>query len=197
MVTSAVSAAPGPEPAVDLARLAFQRAREDARRGRFPRTPAAVTRPPQLRTRTPPVRLGHVLSDVVSGIPSDNPMWTSLLMKWPSLVGAIALHVHPARFDAWSSTLTLHSPSSAWLTQVRLIEDSLLRLLNDTLGPGSVHRIRFKKSDHPIVQLPHPVPEPVTVHRLPPPFPDPAVDTARHLHAQRLPRESARPTGNS
>ncbi|WP_143671734.1 DUF721 domain-containing protein [Streptomyces scabiei] len=197
MVTSAVPAAPEPEPAVDLARLTFQRAQEDARRGRFRRTPAAVPQPPQLRTRTPPAHLGHVLSDVVSRIPSDNPMWTSLLMKWPSLVGAIALHVHPARFDAWSSTLTLHSPSSAWITQVRLIEDSLIRLLNDALGPGSVHRIRFKKTDHLIVQLPRPVPEPVTVPKLPPLFPDPAVDTARQLHGQRLPRESARPTGSS
>lgn len=191
-----MSSAPGPWPGSvdsDLARIALRRAKEGARGQRFSGHALSTRQPVRRPGRVPPVLFGHVLLEVLSRDTLFGPRGAALLTQWPSVAGPLARHMSPAGFEAWSSTLTLHCDSDAWLTQGKLLQDALLRRLNDALGDGSVHRLRFKKAE----QLHRPIPltaspsAPGRLRTLPPQFPDQAIEAACQLHDQGLPREPA------
>ncbi|MGP4092455.1 DciA family protein [Streptomyces sp. KR55] len=187
---------PRPGSGIVLARVALRRAKEDARRGCFTDTSTSV-RKKVGRGRTPPASLAEVVLDLFAerGLGHlGNPTSASVITQWSSVVGPVARHVIPVGFDEDTATLTLRCASAAWLTQMRLIGDALLKRLNAELGPGKVQRLRLVKGV--VLDVPRHVDAPEVAHALvrkpPPPLPDPDIEAARRRQAQSMPREPAR-----
>lgn len=60
-----------------------------------------------------------------------------VMARWPELVGAdIAAHTTPESFT--DGKLVVRADSTAWATQLRLLAQSIVRRLNEELGPGTV-----------------------------------------------------------
>ena len=63
-----------------------------------------------------------------------------VLDGWPDLVGQdVASHVAVERFD--NGELVLHADSTAWATQMRLLQATVERRLEEQLGAGIVSKI--------------------------------------------------------
>ena len=65
----------------------------------------------------------------------------SVIGRWPAIVGPdIAGHCHPTDFV--DGVLTVRADSTAWATQLRLLESTLMGRLADEVGDGTVQQIR-------------------------------------------------------
>jgi predicted nucleic acid-binding Zn ribbon protein len=63
-----------------------------------------------------------------------------VLGRWDTVVGDdLAAHCRPVSFE--EGVLTVSADSSAWATQVRLLVPTLLRRLDEEVGPGTVQRV--------------------------------------------------------
>jgi predicted nucleic acid-binding Zn ribbon protein len=63
-----------------------------------------------------------------------------VLGRWDAVVGAdLAAHCTPLSFE--DGVLTVAADSSTWATQVRLLAPTLLRLLAEEVGEGTVSRL--------------------------------------------------------
>ncbi|MFD7915118.1 DciA family protein [Streptomyces sp. NPDC059752] len=116
------------EPHQDLARLALQQARQDARWRRSARVPQRRSRP-----RSGPVLLQRALSDLVSErgwvIPDLNP----LLVAWTAIVGP-EIAAHLAVVDIDDGTFIVRADSKAWAAQAQLLAPQLVSRLNQDLN---------------------------------------------------------------
>jgi predicted nucleic acid-binding Zn ribbon protein len=64
-----------------------------------------------------------------------------ILSRWDQIVGAdVAQHCRPERLEA--GELVCVAESTAWATQIRLLNRQLLTRIADELGPSVVTRIR-------------------------------------------------------
>ncbi|MFC7897562.1 DciA family protein [Streptomyces sp. NPDC057381] len=181
-----------------LARIALAHAREDARRRSWASRTAGARSAYSRPGRGPAVPVGDVVLRLFSQAGLSSLKWATLLVRWSTVADVIAPHVSPASFDASSLTLTLHCDSKAWLTQCRLLEEPLLKRLNEELEDLDfrVHRLRFVKSTPSAPRIPPPGsrPEPCRPLAFAPPPSDPMVEAAWKLQGQRLPREPQAPT---
>ncbi len=128
----------------DLARAALARAKEDAR-ARVAATQRTQGRRAQQRRPAPergdrgPVALGVVLGEVI-----EEQGWSAqasaadVVARWPELVGAdIADHCTPAGLR--DGTLHVVAESTAWATQLRLLQRQILSQLRSALGEHGEH----------------------------------------------------------
>ncbi len=66
----------------------------------------------------------------------------SVIGRWPSIVGPdVAAHSHPTDFV--DGILTVRADSTAWATQLRLLESSLMARLAQDVGEGTVTELRI------------------------------------------------------
>lgn len=109
-----------------------QRAQDPASRGGY-----SGARPDD----TDPQPLGKLLSGYVSERGWDRPLSEARVFSdWATLVGPdIATHCVPHSLT--DGELRLSARSTAWATQLRLLQESLLTRLTSELGPGVVRRI--------------------------------------------------------
>jgi predicted nucleic acid-binding Zn ribbon protein len=89
-----------------------------------------------------PRRLGEALSQVASELNLDNPDDVAAVMAaWPEAVGdAVAAHVRPRRLHDGELLVEVDAP--VWATQLRYLEEDVLRLLGRKVRPGVVKSIR-------------------------------------------------------
>ncbi|MFG2885683.1 DciA family protein [Streptomyces sp. NPDC048297] len=178
----------------DLAKIMLRRVKEDAR-SRSTRRPATEVRK-KPRGRTPPVQLGRALWEMFAQRGLRSVPELKLLACWPAVAGPVAQHLHLARFDPNTGTLTLQAVSSAWITQARIISDVLVQRLNLEIGPDMVRQLRVEKvKDVPSsAWAPTPAPDgprPLLWWREPPPA-DPGIAAAFERQAQCLLHQSPR-----
>ena len=65
----------------------------------------------------------------------------AVIGRWPQIVGAeIAAHCAPTDFV--DGVLTVRADSTAWATQLRLLESSLMARLAEDVGEGTVDQLR-------------------------------------------------------
>ncbi len=65
----------------------------------------------------------------------------AVIGRWPSIVGAeISAHCHPTDFV--DGILVVRADSTAWATQLRLLESTLMTRLAEEVGEGTVGQIR-------------------------------------------------------
>ncbi len=65
----------------------------------------------------------------------------SVIGRWPAIVGEeIAAHCHPTDFA--DGVLTVRADSTAWATQLRLLESTLMTRLTEEVGEGTVAELR-------------------------------------------------------
>lgn len=90
----------------------------------------------------PPRRLVEALSEVASDLNLDAPDDVAAVMAaWPDAVGeAIAAHVRPRRLHDGELLVEVDAP--VWATQLRYLEDDVLRRLGRKVRPGVVKSIR-------------------------------------------------------
>ncbi len=67
----------------------------------------------------------------------------SVFGRWPQIVGAdLAAHTSPESLR--DGELTVLADSTAWATQLRLLQAQLIRRLNTELGAGTVLRVKVR-----------------------------------------------------
>nr|WP_246195762.1 DciA family protein [Halopolyspora algeriensis] len=137
----------------DLARAALQAAREQTKtrgRGR-PRKKAAGTGVRRRRGWSGPGtddRDPQPLGRVASRIAADHG-WAERLVagqvfgRWAALVGDdVAEHTKPVALQ--EGVLTVQAESTAWATQLRLLQRQILARIADALGKDTVRRLRVQ-----------------------------------------------------
>ena len=147
-VPRGTDASPSPElTGPDLVRAALASARAAARaRGVSPGVPRRPVRREGLRSGSgpdarDPVRFGEMIDRlVVERGWQDTTSAARVLANWEQLVGAeIADHCRPASLQ--DGELVLVAESSAWATQLRLLDRTLLARLAERVGSGVVDRV--------------------------------------------------------
>jgi predicted nucleic acid-binding Zn ribbon protein len=90
----------------------------------------------------PPRRLNEALSEVASDLRLDDPEDVAAVMTaWPEVVGeAVAAHVRPRRLHDGELLVEVDAP--VWATQLRYLEEDVLRRLGRKVRPGVVKSIR-------------------------------------------------------
>ncbi|MHB2023254.1 MAG: DUF721 domain-containing protein [Mycobacteriales bacterium] len=132
--------APASGPGPDLARQALDRAREN-----FAGRPKPTTRH---RTAAStgrggdPARLGDALADLLADRGwRDSVAAASVLARWADLVGT-DVSGHSRAVSLSDGVLTVEAESTAWATQLRLLEPVLLGRIDAAVGSGVVRRLR-------------------------------------------------------
>ena len=89
-----------------------------------------------------PRRLGEALSQVAADLRLDDPDDVAAVMAaWPGAVGeAVAAHVRPRRLHDGELLVEVDAP--VWATQLRYLEEDVLRRLGRKVRPGVVRSIR-------------------------------------------------------
>lgn len=93
-------------------------------------------------TSKPVRRIGEALSEVAADLHLDDPDDVAAVMAaWPGVVGeAVAAHVRPRRLH--DGVLLVEVDAPVWATQLRYLEDDVLRRLGRKVRPGVVKSIR-------------------------------------------------------
>ncbi|MBT2490547.1 DUF721 domain-containing protein [Streptomyces sp. ISL-96] len=136
---------------VDLARVALRAAKEQARaRGAAAQQKKQVRRGGGLRSGSgadgrDPLALGAALDRLKTERGWEMPMAVGGVMgRWPEIVGGdLANHCVPQRYDEDERVLTVQCDSTAWATQLRLMQRELLTRLNADLGRDTVRVIKI------------------------------------------------------
>ena len=140
------NAAPGPgEPPIDPARGLLARARKAKPiRRSAARTPTEAPWSGAGPDRRDPARLGEAVADLVS-----ERDWTrtlnaaGILPRWAQIVGPeIAAHCRPERLDA--GVLSCVAESTAWATQLRLLNRQILARIAVEVGPDIVDSLKVR-----------------------------------------------------
>ena len=94
------------------------------------------------RTDRPVRRLGEALSEVAAELHLDDPDDVAAVMAaWPTAVGEVmAAHVRPRRLH--DGVLLVEVDAPVWATQLRDLEEDVLRQLGRKVRPGVVKSIR-------------------------------------------------------
>ena len=93
-----------------------------------------------------PTRVGEVISSVLgrSGA-SARLQQASVITEWPALVGdQIARVTHPISVSQ-QGVILVAVKTSAWMTELSLLEPELLRVINEKAGPGKILKIRWQR----------------------------------------------------
>jgi predicted nucleic acid-binding Zn ribbon protein len=142
-----------PTPGRDLARQALEAAKATARaRGRQPGQPAAGATGRRRRRSwsgaRPDDRDPQPLGRLAARIASERG-WVEHLSggrvfdRWPALVGAdVAEHTKPVTLR--DGELTVQADSTAWATQLRLLQRELLRKIAAGVGHNVVKRLKVQ-----------------------------------------------------
>ena len=87
-------------------------------------------------------RLRDGLAEVAADLRLDNPdVLAAVLTGWPEVVGeAVAAHARPRTLRQGVLIVEVDSPE--WATQLRYLEEELVRRLGRNLRPGVVSGIR-------------------------------------------------------
>lgn len=134
--------------AEDQAINALRRIRAAVRAGVTPRKRTAKTRQSPSEGRDPRL-IGAIVDEYLaaSGLDTRNQV-AQVLTNWSGLVGPeVADHVQVERFD--DAKLILRADSTAWATQMRLLQATVLRRLTEQLGEGVVESIQVLGPDGP------------------------------------------------
>lgn len=127
---------------------ALRRIRAAVRAGITPRK-RKPTSPVSSSGDRDPKLLGAALDEflVVSGLDSRTQV-AQVLTNWAELVGPeVADHVQVQQFE--DGKLLLRAESTAWATQMRLLQATVLRRLNEQVGEGTVTEIQVVGPDAP------------------------------------------------
>jgi predicted nucleic acid-binding Zn ribbon protein len=94
------------------------------------------------RIDRPVRRLGEALSELAAELRLDDPDDVAAVMAaWPVAVGeAVAAHVRPRRLR--DGVLVVEVDAPVWATQLRYLEEDVLRRLGRKVRPGVVQSIR-------------------------------------------------------
>ena len=93
-------------------------------------------------TSRPPRKIVDALSEVAADLRLDDPNDVAAVMAaWTEAVGdAVAAHVRPRRLH--DGVLLVEVDAPVWATQLRYLEEDVLRRLGRKVRPGVVKSIR-------------------------------------------------------
>lgn len=91
-----------------------------------------------------PQLIGGVLKDVLEKLSQAKKGGISeIVARWPALAGReLARHTRPANLR--SRTLLVNVDESAWLYQVNLQKEALLKAVQKKMGKQKIQEIRFR-----------------------------------------------------
>lgn len=132
----------------DQAINALRRIRAAVRAGITPKKRTSRAQRPVNEGRDPRL-VGDVVEEFLStsGLDTRNQV-AQVLSNWAALVGdEVADHVQVERFE--DAKLVLRADSTAWATQMRLLQATVIRRLTEQLGEGVVDSIQVLGPDAP------------------------------------------------
>lgn len=133
---------------LDLARsiaAALRTVRTSGRPGAIRQTRSGS--PPRISGPHPDDRDPAPLVSIVERLVAENGWSDDLAVRrvfarWPAIVGQeVAAHCTPESFRDDDKVVEVHTDSTAWATQLRLLAPTVVRRLNEELGHGTVSRI--------------------------------------------------------
>lgn len=138
-----------PDP-LHAAREALARARRNAReKGLRPGSPAGAGRrrraagqaPSEERDRREPNQVGREIERLVAGRGWDTEVQVGAVIgRWSAIVGEqVARHVEVVAFEG--TVLTVRAVTTAWATQMRLLQSTVLAKIDEEVGAGVVTEI--------------------------------------------------------
>ena len=139
-----------PDP-LEAARASFARARRAARqKGLRPGSPASARRRQPVqesgtsRKDRDPLLVGAEVDRLVASRGWDAEVQVgSVVGRWPAIVGdQVAANVEVIAFEG--TVLTVRAGSSAWATQMRLLQSSILGRIEELVGVGVVTQIQIQ-----------------------------------------------------
>ena len=89
-------------------------------------------------------RLGDSLTELARSLGLSEPdAFARVHAAWPDAVGpAVAAATRPVGLRDGTATVEVDGPE--WATQLRYLEEQLVRALTERVGPGVVERLRFQ-----------------------------------------------------
>ncbi|MFI5809115.1 DUF721 domain-containing protein [Streptomyces sp. NPDC051561] len=142
---------------VDLARQALAAAKEQARaRGAAAQQKKTVRRGGSLRSGSgadgrDPLKLGAALDRLKTERGWEMPIAVSGVMgRWKEIVGDdVAQHSEPLKYDEDERILWVRCTSTAWVTQMKYLQPTLLKRLNGELGRDTVRQLKLEGPNGP------------------------------------------------
>lgn len=134
-----------PRPGIDLAREALAKAKERARaRGASTGQPRGRSAPRRERSADTgdPLAFGAVIRELFAQQGWEHTEKVASVMgRWDDVVGAdVAAHCRPESLE--EGRLTVVAESTAWATQLRLLQQVVLDRISRDVGPGVVTSLR-------------------------------------------------------
>ncbi|WP_329028272.1 DciA family protein [Streptomyces sp. NBC_00690] len=131
---------------VDLARVALQAARAAAK-NRPADHPGGRSATRRLRTARPegrdPLTFGAAITNLVTDRAWDTPVTGgSVIDRWASIAPELDSKVRAVRVDPETGHLVLLPTSSAYATQLRLLESQMVTRINTAMGANAVRGLR-------------------------------------------------------
>lgn len=124
---------------MDLARIALNNAKQDARR-RATRANGAGGRRRRGWPGSAPVLLAQALNELIDQAGWSPAVPLQLRTAWLELSSDLARHITLSRYDP-AGVLEVRADSKAWATQTGLLAPRLLNLLNELLAPAGIRPI--------------------------------------------------------
>ncbi|WP_232326483.1 DUF721 domain-containing protein [Microbispora sp. ATCC PTA-5024] len=130
-----------------MAREKLAQAKADAvRRGQLPRSEPrrrSGSGAPR-RDSGDPLPFGKAIRDLLADRGWEQPVAVGgVFGRWHDIVGPdLAAHTVPESFE--DGEVMVAADSTAWATQVRLLASTLVKRLNEELGPGTVTRVKVR-----------------------------------------------------
>ena len=127
-----------------MAREKLAQAKADAaKRGQLPRREPR-RKAGQRRDAGDPQLFGRAIMDLLAARGWERSAAVGgVFGRWPDIVGPdLAAHTKPDSFD--DGEVLIIADSTAWATQVRLLARTLVRRLNEELGPGTVTKVKVR-----------------------------------------------------
>ena len=127
-----------------MAREKLAQAKADAaKRGQLPRREPR-RKAGQRRDAGDPQLFGRAIMDLLAARGWERSAAVGgVFGRWPDIVGPdLAAHTKPDSFE--DGEVLIIADSTAWATQVRLLARTLVRRLNEELGPGTVTKVKVR-----------------------------------------------------
>lgn len=91
------------------------------------------------------------IAQEIIGQMNNNSWQTTLLMNWNTIMGKLNSRVKLEKIN--NDTIVLAVYDSAWMQELYLLSEDIIKNINNQLGQEKIKQIKFKKADYAKSQI--------------------------------------------